>query len=413
MSFQPMLNNPGMNPMLHANSAAQGLYHPHKYQERPPRKFEAIVMENREHSDGNLIRVLITELLPFTKGHARNNPVPLKDSFPDARGRIRTVRATHNNNITAEYFSTDSFRKTPPDVQRGERVHVWQKGDTDIWYWEPINHDSMLRRHLETVVHSVNADHPGVPDSQKHDADHTYYTEMSSHNQTYTISTSQKNNEFARYLIQINAKDGSVVIKDDIGNHIELDSKNTKIWMRNACNTEVTCVENNIKVHCNEYHNTTVGLDKTVEVGRDMVIRVKNDQTTEVTGNNKETIDGTHDKLVRGTSKDVCNDDREDHTDGNYTCKVVGDSTYTHDSNVTITVSGNYTLNVKGEMVIECPMITLKGNTKIEGNLEVTGSTTLGSGGSVTGDLSVQGNHEVQGQVILNGGTTKQPITEG
>lgn len=400
------------SPMHQANSVTQSLYTLRKYLERPARKYEAVVMENREHSDGNYIRVLPTEILPFTKGHLRNNPVPLKETFLDARGRSCTVRATHNNNITAEWLSTDSYRKTPPDVQRGERVYIWQKADSDVWYWDAINHDSMLRRHLETVVQSVNGDLQTAPDSKKHDSDNSYYQEMSSHNGTYTVSTSQKNGEFARYLFQINAKDGSMVLKDDIGNHIELDSSKTRIWLRNACQTEITCVKNDINVHCNDFYTEDVGKDQTVTIGKDLNITIDNNRTTQVKNDDHETIDGNSDKLVRADSKDTVNGNRTDVTDGNYTAEIKGTSTITNDSNVTLTIKGNYNIDVKGETTITCPVIKLKGNTTIEGDFNVTGSTNLAGGGTVGGDMAIQGGLGVQGQVALSGGTTTAPINE-
>lgn len=305
-------------------------------------KYEAVVVENRLHNDGNKIRFLITELLPLTKGHLKNNPVPLKSKFKDARGRQITVKGTHNNNFTAEYFSTDTFRKTAPDVQRGERVYVWQKGLTDYWYWEPFNGDSMSKRRLETVVQSVNADKPDGGDPTKHEDSNTYYTEMSSQNKTYTVSTSKANGEVAAYKIQINAGEGSVIICDDAGNHIELDTSGRKIWLKNSCQTEVTLVENNIHVRCNERYDENIGSDKTTTIG----------------GSNNVKISGS------------CN----------------------------IEVSGSATVKASS-VTLDTPTTTITGDVKIEKSLTVVGSASLGGGGSVSGGggFSVQGPTNIQG----------------
>lgn len=257
-----------------------------------PRKYEAEVVENHIPSDGNKIRFLITELVPQVNGHLRNNPVPLRRTYKDARGRTYTSRGTHNNNFTAEYWSTDTFRKTPPNVNRGERIYVWQKADSDDWWWEPVNHDSQSKRRLETVTQSVNADKPTGKNPNKHDAENTYYQEMSSQNKTWTVATSKANDEYAAYMIQINAGGGSIVLKDDLGNSIELNSKEKKIWIRNECQTEITCIENNIFINCNEQYDKKIGKDNNTNIGGNYNIVVNGNTklecgNTEITGNVK------------------------------------------------------------------------------------------------------------------------------
>lgn len=257
-----------------------------------PRKYEAIVMANRIHSSGNYVRFSIPELLPLTSGVMVDNPVPMRRKYRDGRGRIIVARGTHNNNFEAVYFSRDSYRKTPPDVQLGERIHVWQQGDTDLWYWEPTNLDSQSIRRSETVVQSVNADKPTGPDSGKHDDTNTYYTEVSSQNKTYTISTSKANGEVAAYKIQINAGGGAIVIQDDQNNFIQLDTTTRTITAHNACDTEVKLHDNHISVKCNNNYNEKIGGNKTMEVSGNVNITVKGNAkvdcpNTEITGNVK------------------------------------------------------------------------------------------------------------------------------
>lgn len=333
-----------------------------------PRKYEAEVMEDHYPSDGNKIRFMITELTPLVNGHMKNNPIPIRRTYTDARGRIYTSRGTHNNNFTAEYWSTDTYRKTPPNVTRGERIYVWQKADSDDWWWEPVNHDAQTKRRSETVIQSVNADKPTGTAPNKHDASNTYYTETSSHNKTWTVSTSKANGEYAAYIIQINAGDGSIVIKDDIGNHIELDSKAKKIWMRNQCQTEVTLQENNIKVHCNEMYNETIGKDMSSKISGNKTLEVSGNVKVVVNGSANVKIDGTADINVGGSTKLTC---------GN--------------TEITGNVKIGQNLNVEG-------------NVGIKGSLNVSGGTSLGGGGSVTGSMDISGNLTAKGPVNFPAG---------
>lgn len=334
---------------------------PSQIKDMKSREYEAIVVENRKHSDGNKIRFYIPELVPLVKGLLKDNPIPISRTYKDARGRQTTARGTTNNNFIAEYFSNDSYRKTPPDVQAGERVIVWRK-DRNTWYWRPTSLDMTSKRRLETVVQSVNADPPKGPDSGKHGDDNTYYIENSSQNKTFTISTSKANGEVAAYKIQINAGAGCVVITDDVGNYIELDTGDTRIRLKNAMQTEVTLYENNIKVHCNENRDTTIGQHDTTKIG--------GNQSIEVQGNSDVTINGN------------CN----------------------------VNINGSCTTKIGGDNTIDCANSTFTGNVNIKGGLSVSGASSLGGGGSVTGSLSISQSLSVAGKVSLNGGHSSDRI---
>jgi hypothetical protein len=124
----------------------------------------------------------------------------------------------------------NSNRFLPPDVRRGEPVMVFQfADDTDNLYWTDIG-DISLRR-LETMILAIS----GCPDEDvKPTAENTYFLELSSHKKAITLHTSQANGEAYSYDFQINGGDGNVVIKDNIGNYISMDSKENHLEMKNA-----------------------------------------------------------------------------------------------------------------------------------------------------------------------------------
>lgn len=347
MSSNTIANN--QQPNHYANSVSNSVISARNTVARAPRKMPARVVENREHSDGNKIKVVPIELLPLIKGHLKDNPVPMSKTYKDARGKSYKAIGMHNNNITAEYWSNDSFRKSPPDVQRDEIVMIWQSETGDNWYWEETLKDASTKRRKETVIQTINADKRTGPDPDTHDSTNTYYQEMSSHNKTWTVSTSKKDGEFAAYLIQINAGGGSVIIKDDLGNFIELNSRDKKIQIRNELQTEVCLDKNDIFVHCNEHYTEEVGNSQSIQIG-----------------NNKDEKIGNNFNL---------------HVSGN----------------INIQVGGNANIQVSGNTKLECGNteitgnVNIGGNTNISGTLAVNGAASLGGGGSVKGALSATG----------------------
>lgn len=313
------------------------------------KKYKASVVENKHQGDGNKVLFHIEELVPLTRGHLKDNPIPMKRVYTDSNGRVFTSRGTHNNNFVGEYYSNDSLRKTPPDVQRGEIILVWQKSDTDDWYWEDTTEDHLSKRRLETVVHAINADKPVGPDAEKYDDDNIYYTEMSSHNKTYTISTSEANKEIAAYKFQINAGEGSVVTQDNVGNHIQIDTVGTEIHIHNANGTEIKLTRDNIWVFCRDKME--------MQVGGNVIINVK----------------GNADVNVQGTSN----------------------------------------INVKGDTSLTTPNFNIKGNVNLEGNLAQKGnlstSGTVDADGNVSSKAAITGG---DGSTMGKGGASiKGPLS--
>lgn len=347
------------------------------YNHRPLRKYEAIVLENKVQGDGNMIRVLLSEMLPLETGHLRNNPIPMKRVYTDARGRVKQAVGTHNNNITAQWYNTNGFRKSPPDVQRDERVLVWQLHDSDTWYWEECNRDTMTHRRLETVVHSINADKQVGGTNEHHDENNTYYQEFSSHNKSVTIATSKMNGEFTTYMIQINAGEGAMFLKDGVGdgdtadNFIEINSKEKKVWLRNVFKVGLELNKNDINTYCVDDHNEKVGRNKVIQIG--------NDETVTIVGNRSLKIGG------------------------NQQHEITGDMTITVNGKGEVTISGDCVIKA-ASVKIDTPETTVTGNVNIDGALNVKGSTSLGGGGSVTGNMAISGNLSAQGPVDFPSG---------
>lgn len=336
------------------------------------KKYKASVVENKHQGDGNKVLFHIEELVPLSRGHLKDNPIPMKRVYQDSNGRVFTSRGTHNNNFIAEYYSTDSFRKSPPDVQRGEIINVWQKADTDDWMWETTSEDNLTKRRLETVIHAVNADKPVGPDADKYDNDNTYFTEMSSHNKTYTISTSEANNEIAAYKMQINAGEGSVVTQDNVGNHIQIDTKGTEIWLHNANGTEIKLTRDCIWVFCRDKME--------VQVGGNAIIHVKGNSEIKVQGNSNIEVKGNSDINVQGNSN--------------------------------LGIKGTSNIEVSGDTSLKTPTFNIKANVNIEGNLNQKGnfsaSGTVAAEGNISSKATIQGGDG--SSIGNNGADIKGPL---
>ncbi len=136
-------------------------------------------------------------------------------------------------------------RITSPDVRRGEIVALYRFGDVDEFYWTTLLQDKKLRR-LETVIFSFsNNSKEDIEDSPTT----TYYMEVSTHKKLIHLHTSKNDEEPFIYDIQINTKDGIIIVTDDVDNYFFIDSKNTRIKLRNKDDSYIDMDKKKITIH--------------------------------------------------------------------------------------------------------------------------------------------------------------------
>ena len=238
-----------------------------------------IVAENKE-LDTSIVRIHPVEILNTMDGELG------ADTFTDETTGLNEDGSTYKDSVSvgsvvkAEWLGdADGNRITPPDVRRGEKVWLWQSGDSDKYYWTSLGRDHDLRR-LETVNYRYSG-FPDIPDEEI-TADNSYYVEVSTHKKIITLKTSKRNKELVSYKIQINPGDGNITIEDDIGNHIQLDSKNTNIRAKNASGTYVELNKTNIygsapelvRISCTDLQ-VNAGNSVSFKVGNSFTINAK------------------------------------------------------------------------------------------------------------------------------------------
>lgn len=190
------------------------------------------------------------ELVPATTDYSAKAVDNLGSSYE------ATVQAT--TTIKAKWLPIGAAnRTTPPDVRRGEMVMLYKFGDTDRYFWATLNEDLKLRK-LETVIYAFSAT---TNESAEMNSQTFYFIEISTHKKLITLHTSKDNAEPFGYDIQLDTGNGKLVITDDVGNYVLLDSSQTQIVLKNVDNTifdmkgpnlDVT-VPQTYTVKCNDY----------------------------------------------------------------------------------------------------------------------------------------------------------------
>ena len=195
------------------------------------------------------IEVTPVEDMPMLNGEITDTATQYTAEGKGRDGDAFTEEITTTTSIKATWLPiSNSNRITAPDVRRGETVVIYRFGDSNKYFWNTLINDAKLRR-LETVIYAFS-DNPteGADDT----ADSTYYFEVSTHNGYVHLHTAKSNNEPFAYDIQVNTKDGSITVMDDVGNFFLIDSTNTKMVLRNADNTFISLNKRNMALNAEE-----------------------------------------------------------------------------------------------------------------------------------------------------------------
>ena len=186
---------------------------------------------NNKALNSKELEITPIEQLSMLDGELVSLPFDSEVNGQSADGSQYSAKVTLNTALTASWFPMNSNRKMPPDIRRGERVIIWRYKDTDQFYWTETGWDDHLRR-LETVHFrfSATADEAADMDDPKN----YYHLQVSTHEGMIHLETMRENGEKAKYVLQINTKDGTAALADDFGNFWQLESLINRISIQNG-----------------------------------------------------------------------------------------------------------------------------------------------------------------------------------
>lgn len=182
------------------------------------------------------LEVTPVEEFGYLDGEVNTDMEVIEESGTDSSGNAYNVKIQTSNSVKAEWLQWGTNRVTPPNIRRGERVLIYQYADVDGYYWVSAGMDDYLRR-LETVTYAFsNTKDESV---KKLTAENAWVIEVSTHTKQITIATNKSDGEPFAYTMQINAKDGIVIVTDDIDNYVAIESKERRITLQNSDTAKV------------------------------------------------------------------------------------------------------------------------------------------------------------------------------
>lgn len=239
--------------------------------------------------NSDLIEVTPIEESPMLDGELTDNIQKYKAKGTNNDQAAFDIELNTTTTIEAKWFPLgNSNRVTSPDVRRGEMVVIYRFADSDKYWWNTMKNDAMLRR-LETVVYAFSNN---SKENILNDSTTTYYLEISTHKKLVTFHTAKNDGEPFSYDVQINTKEGYLIITDDDGNEIVLNSTDKRITLKNTNDSYVDINKKEITIHADDYTHIT-----TTKCQVDCKQAIVNSETVDVIAN-KTTI--TSETLIKG-----------------------------------------------------------------------------------------------------------------
>lgn len=192
------------------------------------------------------IKVNPIEHITQLNGLLKDMKVDYDVNVPDARGVQQSEKISGQAWVPASWRAIgDANRITSPDVYAGETVVMMTMSNTNEYFWDKIGTEPSIRRQ-ETVQYGFsNLKKPGTA----FDNDTSYWMLWDTRNKKVQFHTSNNDGEPFKFDITIDTAGGSVVIQDDVGNFIKMDSANDLLSMTSIAGANIDLDKGDIKIH--------------------------------------------------------------------------------------------------------------------------------------------------------------------
>lgn len=196
-----------------------------------------IVSEDKPRNT-NKIKVTPIEEISMFNDRLKDLKIEYNIDMPDHKGVKRKDKMEGDISIVAVWLPFGNpNRSTPPDVIEGETVMLWRFADTDEYYWTTNMFEPLIRR--QETVNYIWGNIPKKDYKTAFDKDTAYWFEVSTHDKYVHLHTSNNDTEPFKYDVKIDTAVGTVLVTDDVGNSILLDSPNNKLTITTNVDVEV------------------------------------------------------------------------------------------------------------------------------------------------------------------------------
>lgn len=202
------------------------------------------------------IRVIPIEQQGFINGKIEDGSNVDEVKGKDSQGNSWETSYETTNALSAKWISKDANRRTPPTIHKGEKVQLYKYADGEDIFWEDFGQDS---RHRTTERYVKAWSNKPKRDAKEVDHTNSYYFEVDTNTGNITLRTNKSNGEKFAYTVQIQGKSGLLVLEDDAGQAVYIDSNKKETGLENGDGCKVQLIGPDINIEAKNNINIKAG----------------------------------------------------------------------------------------------------------------------------------------------------------
>lgn len=173
------------------------------------------------------VEVILAEVNPFVSGEIVDGieTVSVDGVGPDGAAQTFTIKMS--NTIRATWMGDSTNRISAPDVRRGDKVQILQYGNVDKFYWQVVTEPGINIRKKETIIEAIS--NTTDENQTELNSGNSWFKEFSTHDKKISIVTNKSDGEKWAFTLQLDVGNGNLVVADDTGMFIQMNSEDETI----------------------------------------------------------------------------------------------------------------------------------------------------------------------------------------
>ena len=279
--------------------------------------YVGILTESTVVRNQRKFHVFVPEFLPTKSGNVDSNDLSMSVSlFNELLQAEEQANVLITSTIIADYFGLTSGFDVPT-MYRGMQVLVINYGNTDNWYWLPLERDDNLKTFAQQRFSCPDVAQTNKTSASKEDIegrtegltdDNTYFLEIDTkYHKHIKISTAASDGEKFRYFFKIDADEHSVELWDNCvdgsqpNNTIKIESDPCRITLQNGLQNSFIMDGVDTKIFVPRNLSINVGGDTVVSQIGNVTKTIGGIATTVINGNEFRTINGNAQHMYMNT----------------------------------------------------------------------------------------------------------------
>lgn len=216
--------------------------------------FLGVALDNLDDDTTDGLRVYVSELAPFSLGDIdklQELAITVRNLADKTSNQIKSVNLKEYISVSTYFGSMLNMRR--PNVAIGEYIGIISLGNDSEFMWFPINNNSSVRTTELFEMFIANRTPDQIGNVSDESNSYTLKIDSREGKKKLQFLSNKNNSEPYIYDLLVDISKGIIDVKDDVGNSLNLVSKDGAWTIVNTAGDKLTMKGGNTTVDTNKY----------------------------------------------------------------------------------------------------------------------------------------------------------------